>query len=388
MKIPIKYIVKNFRTRKLTTGITIFGLSLVVLVFSAVLMMAEGVTNTLIATGMPDNLKVVRKSSQGEISSIVDGETQNVIRTLPHVAKNNSGKLLISGEVVVIINLEIKDGGMSNITVRGVSEEAKYLRPNIKIISGKTFNPSLRELIVGEAIYKKFQGAGIGDYIKFAGDEWRIVGIFSSGGSGFDSEFLGDTRQLTDAFNRGNSVSSVTFKIDDINNFDKIQKIFETDRRLQQFEVTPEQKYFEEQSSFLSGFISILGIFITVIFSLGATIGATITMYAAVANRTVEIGTLRSLGFSRRSILSAFLIESVLIALIGCAIGLFLSSFLQFFTVSTLNYDSFAELSFSFSFSWWIALASVIFALLMGILGGFFPAVRAATLNIVNALRG
>ncbi len=388
MKIPIKYIVKNFRTRKLTTGITIFGLSLVVLVFSAVLMMAEGVTNTLIATGMPDNLKVVRKSSQGEISSIVDGETQNVIRTLPHVAKNNSGKLLISGEVVVIINLEIKDGGMSNITVRGVSEEAKYLRPNIKIISGKTFNPSLRELIVGEAIYKKFKGAGIGDYIKFAGDEWRIVGIFSSGGSGFDSEFLGDTRQLTDAFNRGNSVSSVTFKIDDINNFDKIQKIFETDRRLQQFEVTPEQKYFEEQSSFLSGFISILGIFITVIFSMGATIGATITMYAAVANRTVEIGTLRSLGFSRRSILSAFLIESVLIALIGCAIGLFLSSFLQFFTVSTLNYDSFAELSFSFSFSWWIALASVIFALLMGIIGGFFPAVRAATLNIVNALRG
>ncbi|MBU1100271.1 MAG: ABC transporter permease [Bacteroidetes bacterium] len=388
MKIPFKYIIKNFKTRKLTTGITIFGVALVVLVFSAVLMMADGVKKTLVATGLPENVKVVRKSATSEISSIIDGDTQNIIKTLPHIAKNDKGDPILSDEVVVIINLKIKDGGMSNITVRGIGEQAIYLRPNIKITSGRMFNPALRELIVGGAIHKKFLNSDVGDQIKFAGDEWKIVGTFDAGGSGFDSEILGDSRQLLDAFNRGSSASAVTFKLDDLNNFDKVQKIFESDRRLQQFEVKLEQKYYEEQSQFLSGFISILGIFITVIFSLGATIGATITMYSAVANRTIEIGTLRSLGFSRRSILSAFLIESVLISLIGCAVGLFFSMFLQFFSISTLNFQSFSELSFSFVFSASVATSSVIFALLMGILGGFFPAVRAATVNIVTALRG
>jgi putative ABC transport system permease protein len=388
MKIPLKYTLRNFKSRKLTTGITITGIALVVFVFAAVLMMAYGVQKTLTATGLPDNVMVTRKSSNGEISSIIDGNTRSVIQTLPYIAKANNGRSIISEEPVVVINLEIKSGGLSNVTVRGVSNEVSILRPQVKIKEGRMFNPALRELIVGEAVSNKFLGAQIGSSVKFAGDNWKIVGLFESNGSGFDSELWGGSDQLLNAFNRGNSVSTITFRMSNPNDFDKIKYAFNSDRRLLQFEPEIEQKYFEEQSEFLASFIRYLGIFITVIFSFGAIIGAMITMYAAVANRTIEIGTLRSLGFSRRSILSAFLIESLTIAMIGCGVGLFLASFLQFFRISTLNFNSFADLSFSFALSPSIILSSFIFAGMMGLFGGFFPSIRAARLNIVNALRG
>lgn len=387
MKIPFKYTFRSFKARKLTAVITVTGIALVVFVFAAALMMAYGVEKTLISTGSTDNVMVIRKSSQGEISSIIGGDTQNLIRTLPHVAKTADGIPLVSAEPVVIINLEIKKGGVSNITVRGVSQPVYQLRPQVKIISGRLFNPSLRELIVGKSINKKFEGTEIGDKIKFAGDQWTIVGIFEANGSGFESEFWGDAQQLLNAFNRGTAVSTLTLKLDNANNFEAFKKAFETDKRLLEFEPKIEQNYFAEQSEFLAGFIRVLGIFITIIFSFGATIGATITMYAAVANRTVEIGTMRSLGFKRRSVLAAFLFESVLISLIGGIIGLFLASFLQFFSISTLNWNSFAELAFSFSLNPKIIIYSLIFAVLMGLLGGFLPSVRAARLNIINALR-
>jgi len=388
MKVPLKYVIRNFKSRKLTTGITITGISLVVFVFAAVLMMAYGVQKTLIATGSPDNVKIARKSSNGEISSIIDGETRNVIRTLPYIAASSDGKPIISEEPVVVINLEIKGGGMSNVTVRGVSLQFDKLHPQIKMKEGRIFNPSLRELIVGDAVTSKFAGAQIGNEVKFAGDNWKIVGIFESGGSGFDSELWGDSDQLLNAFHRGSSVSTITFKMNNINNIDQLTRAFETDRRLLQFEPKTEREYYEEQSQFLASFIRILGTFITVIFSFGAIIGAMITMYAAVANRTIEIGTMRALGFARTSILTAFLIESFIISLIGCAIGLFIASFLQFFRISTLNFNSFSDLSFSFALSPTIVIACIIFALVMGFCGGFLPSVRAARLNIVNALRG
>ena len=387
MKIPFKYTIKNFTSRKLTTFITIFGVALVVFVFAAVLMMAYGIQKTLIATGLPDNVLITRKAANGEISSIVDGEAQDVIRTLPHIAVDKEGKQIISKEPVVIINLKKIGGGVSNVTVRGVSDVILELRPQVKIIEGRMFNFGLRELIVGSAVTGRFIGAKLGDEVKFAGDNWKIVGVFDSDGSGFDSEMWGDSQALLNAFNRGNAASSVTLKLDNINNFKDFKKNFEFDRRLQQYEAKIEQQYFEEQSELMANFIRILGIFITVIFSFGATIGAMITMYAAVANRTVEVGTLRALGFKRRSILVVFLIESLVIAISGGLIGIFLASFLQFFNISTLNFGSFAELSFSFSLSPSIVISSLIFAVVMGIIGGFLPSVRAARLNIVNALR-
>jgi len=387
MKIPFKYTIKNFTSRKLTTFITIFGVALVVFVFAAVLMMAYGIQKTLKATGLPDNVLITRKAANGEISSIIEGEVQDVIRTISNIAVNKNGKQIISKEPVVIINLEKISGGMSNVTVRGVSDVIFDLRPQVKIIEGKMFNFGLRELIVGSAVTSRFQGAKIGDVVKFAGDNWQIVGVFDSDGSGFDSEMWGDSQALLNAFNRGSAVSSLTLKLDDVNNFEAFKKNFDFDRRLQQFEAKIEQKYFEEQSELMANFIRILGIFITIIFSFGATIGAMITMYAAVANRTVEVGVLRALGFKRRSILVVFLIESLVIAITGGVVGLFLASFLQFFNISTLNFGSFAELSFGFSLSPTIVISSLLFAVLMGILGGFLPSVRAARLNIVNALR-
>lgn len=388
MKVPFKYIIKNFKTRKLTTFITVAGIALVVFVFAAVLMMAYGIQKTLIATGSPNNVLVARKSSNGEISSIIGGDTRSLIKTLPFISKTQNGREILSEEPVVIINLEIKKGGMSNITVRGVSPEVFLLRPQVKLKEGRMFNPSMRELIVGKAISEKFVGAQIGSKIRFAGDDWTIVGLFESDGSGFDSEVWGGSDQLLNAFRRGNAVSTITFKMNNPEEFETIKRAFETERRLQQFEPKIEQKFFEEQSELMASFIRILGIFITVIFSMGATIGATITMYAAVANRTVEVGTMRSLGFSRRSILIAFLTEAIFISLLGCAVGLFLASFLQFFSISTLNFSSFAEISFSFALNPSIVITTIIFSVTMGIIGGFFPSVHAARLNIVTALRG
>ncbi len=387
MKIPLKYILRNFMARKLTTFITIAGIALVVFVFTAVLMMAFGIQKTLVSTGSGDNVMITRKAANSEISSIIGPDIQNVIRTLPHIAKEPDGNLVISDEPVVIVNLEKQGGGVSNITVRGVSPEIDQLRPQVKIIKGRMFTWGLRELIVGDAIAKRFPGAHLGSYIKFAGGNWKIVGIFTTNGSGFDSEIWGDALQLLSAFNRGSTVSTVTLKLDNPENYDAFKKAFNSDLRLQQYEPIIEQKYFAQQSEMLSTFIRVLGIFITIIFSLGATIGATITMYSAVANRTVEIGTLRSLGFNRRSILSAFLLESLLITLAGGAIGIFLASFLQFFSISTLNFSSFSELAFSFALSPSIVVSSLVFAIIMGFVGGFLPSVRAARMNIVTALR-
>lgn len=386
--IPIKYSIRNFATRKLTTGVTVAGIALVVFVFAAVLMMAYGIKKTLAQTGSTDNIKVVRKASNGEISSIVTGDIANIILTLPYPKKNDQGKPVASLEPVVIINLDKKGGGLSNITVRGVSPEVKELRPQVVITEGRYFAPASRELIVGRSINERFANTKLGDKIKFAGDFWTVVGIFDTDGSGFDSEIWGDALQMLDAFNRPAAYSSITFKVDDASILPTIKSVFENDKRLNQFEVKIESEYYAEQSEGLAMFIQILGIFITVVFSLGSIIGAAITMYASVAGRTVEIGTLRALGFKRRSVLTAFLIESLFIAFVGGMIGVALASTLQFFSISTLNFQSFSELEFRFALSPDIVITSIIFSLVMGIVGGFLPAVRASRLNIVNALRG
>ncbi|MCI0707561.1 MAG: ABC transporter permease [Ignavibacteriae bacterium] len=389
MKIPLKYTVRNFRSRRLTTAITITGVALVVFVFVAVMMLSNGITATLIATGSTENVLVARKAANGEISSIIMNETYNIILTLPQVAKDAEGKPIATGDVVVVINLPKigTEGGFSNVTVRGVSQPAFDLRPMVKIAEGRMFNWGAREIIVGSAVTKRFEGAQIGNVIKFAGDNWTIVGVYEADRTAFDSEIWGDVSQIQDAFRRGVSFSTVTFRLSSPDQFEALEKAFADDNRLQQFEPKIEQAYFEAQSEFMAIFISVLGIFVTVFFSVGAIIGAMITMYTAVANRTTEVGTLRALGFQRRNVLFAFLTESILISLIGAAIGLFLASWLQFFTVSTMNWGSFSELEFSFTLTLKIILYAVGFSILMGVVGGFLPSVAAARLNIVNALR-
>jgi len=389
MKIPLKYTLRNFQSRRLTTGITVIGIAMVVFVFTAVLMLAAGIRKTLVATGSTENVIVARKAANGEISSIIMNDTYNIIMSIPQVAKTADNRPMATGDVVVIINLTKigTSGGISNVTVRGVSQPAFQLRPHVKVVEGRMFTWGAREVIVGSSIFRRFEGVQVGSTIRFAGDAWTVVGKYEAGGTGFDSEIWGDVTQLQDAFNRPGSFSTVTFRMAGSDQLDAINKSFAGDNRLQQFEAKTERRFFEEQSEFMSIFIGALGIFITVFFSVGAVIGAMITMYAAVANRTVEIGTLRALGFRRRSVLAAFMTESIIISLVGAAVGLFLASFLQFLKVSTLNFGSFSELEFSFTLTPETITSALIFAVLMGLVGGFLPAVRAARLNIVNALR-
>jgi putative ABC transport system permease protein len=387
MQIPLKYILRSSVSRRLTTVITILGVALVVFVFSAVLMMANGVQKTLRSTGSDDNLIVVRKAALSEIMSIIDREAAGIMVNLPQVMRFPDGTPMSSKEVVVIINLnKLGSAGISNVTVRGVEEAAFQLRPQVRIVEGRTFRWGSREVIAGAGITHRFAGAQIGEKVKFGGDFWTVVGIFDSEGSGFDSELWGDLDQIADAFKRS-SLSTVTLRLKNPDDFSEVASAFESDNRLQYFVPKREKRFFEEQSEMMAKFIRILGIFITVIFSTGATIGAMITMYGAVANRTVEIGTLRALGFFRRSILLAFLIESLALSLGGGLLGLGIASLLQFFTISTLNFGSFSELAFSFAISPGIVAISLGFSLLMGLIGGFLPAIGAARLNIVQALR-
>lgn len=387
MKIPLKYIARNFKNRKLTTLITVSGITLVVFVFTAVLMMAEGVQQTLKSTGLDDNVLIARKASNGEVSSIIDGETVNVISSMPLIAKTEDGRPIVSPEPVGVINLYKSPDIMSNIALRGVSPEVFRLRPQIKIIDGRMINWGVREILAGASVAKSFQGAKIGDKVKFAGDFWPVVGIFDAGGSGFDSELWGDAKQLLAAYNRGSSVSTMTVKLEDKLKYEEFKSNFKSDKRLQYFEPKIESQYFEEQSEALAIFISALGSFVTIIFSLGATIGALITMYASVANRTTEIGTLRALGFRRSHVLWAFMIESMLMALMAGLAGIILASGLQFFSISTLNFQTFSQLEFKFSLSPGIVVTSIIFSLSMGFLGGFLPSIRASRLSIVDSLR-
>jgi len=384
--IPVFYSFRNLWTRKLTTVLTAAGMALVVFVFASVMMLAEGLRKTLIETGSYDNVVVIRKASQSEMQSGVDRTQASIVEAEPEIAIGDAGKPFLSKELVVIINLPKRGSDKpSNITIRGIGEFSLALRPQVKLMEGRMPRSGSSEIIAGESVAKRFRGAGIGEKIRFAMRDWSVVGIFDAGKTGYSSEIWGDVDQLMQAFRRP-AYSSVLFKLRDSSEFQKIKERIEGDPRLT-LEAKRETKYYEDQSEMMAKFLRILGISLTIIFSLGAMIGAMITMYAAVANRTAEIGTLRALGFQRRNILAAFLIESMLLGLSGGLIGLLFASFMQFITISTVNWQTFSELAFSFTLTSEIVIISLIFSLVMGFVGGVLPAVRASRMNIVEALR-
>jgi ABC-type antimicrobial peptide transport system permease subunit len=350
-------------------------------------MLAHGVEETLVKTGSEDNVIALRKAANSELVSQIDRDAANIIKTLPEVAVSSDGKPSVTTEVLVIINLTKKmSNDLGNISIRGISPEAFKVRPQVKLKEGKLFQFGTHEIIIGSSIAERFNGCEIGKELKFGGDQWTIVGIFEADGSAFESEIWGDVEQFMPAFGRP-VFSTVTMRLTSSDKFEAVKERIQKDPRTQYIELKREIIFYEEQSKVMANFIRILGIIVTVIFSVGAVIGAVITMYAAVSNRTIEIGTLRSLGFRRRNILTAFLIESIILSIIGGAGGIGLASFMSFVQISTVNFGSFAELAFGFDMSPQIVLGSMIFSVVMGIFGGFFPAVRAARLNIVNALR-
>lgn len=293
---------------------------------------------------------------------------------------------MASKEVVVLINLDKRSSKKpSNVVIRGVGPKGQELRSQVKLTDGRMFRPGSSEIIAGRSIAERFSGAGLNETLRFGGREWTVVGLFDAGGSGFDSEIWGDADQMMQAFRR-NTFSAVIVKLVSADRFAEFRARLEDDPRLK-VDTKRETVFYAEQSEVLANFIRILGLTLSVIFSLGAIIGAMITMYAAVSNRTAEIGTLRALGFQRRSILAAFLLESLFLSLLGGAIGLFFASFMQLVTVSTMNWQSFAEIAFTFTLTARIVVQSLLFAALMGLLGGLLPAARAARLKIVDALR-
>jgi putative ABC transport system permease protein len=386
MAVPVSYSFRNLWTRRLTTILTAAGMALVVFVFASVLMLAEGLQKTLIETGSYDNVIVIRKGSQSEMQSGIDRTQAGIVETEPGIATEQNGPPLLAKELVVIINLPKRGSNkLSNITIRGIGESSLALRPQVKLVEGRMPRPGSSEIIAGLSVAKRFKGAGIGETLRFAMRDWTVVGVFEAGRTGYSSEIWGDADQLMQAFRRY-AYSSVLFKLRDPSGFQNIKKRIENDPRLT-LEAKRETTYYRDQSEMMAKFLRILGITLTAIFSLGAMIGAMITMYASVANRTAEIGTLRALGFRRRSILAAFLVESMLLGLVGGLTGLCLASLMQFITISTMNWQTFSELAFSFTLTFQIAYQAIAFSLIMGLAGGVLPAARASRMNIVDALR-
>ena len=386
MSVPFAYSVRNLATRRLTTALTVAGMALVVFVFATVLMLEAGLRKTLVETGSYDNVIVTRRSAGAEIQSAIDRQQAGVVETEPEVALDARGERLVSKETVVLISLNKRGSTKpSNVVIRGIGVQGMALRPAVKLVAGRMFRPGSSEIIAGRSIGERFTGAGIGERLRFGMREWVVVGHFDAGGSGFDSEIWGDAEQLIQAFRR-TMYSSLLLRLTDARAFDALKARVEADPRLT-VEAKRETQFYAEQSEALATFIRILGMTLSIIFSSGAIIGAMITMYAAVANRTAEIGTLRALGFRSRSILWAFLLESLLMGAIGGALGLALASLMQWVSFSTMNFQTFAELAFSFTLNARIVAQSMLFALVMGLLGGFLPAVRAARLRIVDALR-
>jgi ABC-type antimicrobial peptide transport system permease subunit len=386
MKIPVSYSFRNLWTRRLTTAFTASGMALVVFVFASILMLSEGLKKTLVTTGSYNNVVVIRKGAGSEVQSGIDRDPASIVEIQPEIAVGPDGQRLIAKELVVLINLQ-KRGSTKpgQVVIRGVTGNSLILRPQVKLVKGRLPRSGSSELMAGLSIAKRFQGAGFGETLRFSMRDWNIVGVFDAGNTGFTSEIWGDADQLMQSFRRP-VYSSIIFQLGNSPEFGKVKERLENDPRLT-VEAKRETKYYADQSEMMAKFLRILGISLTLIFSIGAIIGAMITMYASVANRVSEIGTLRALGFQRTNILYSFIMEAMLLGLVGGCIGLFFASFLQLFTISTLNFQTFSELAFSFTLTFEIVWKSLLFSLIMGLVGGVLPAFRAARMNIVEALR-
>ncbi|MBK7977301.1 MAG: ABC transporter permease [Deltaproteobacteria bacterium] len=392
MALPLSYSIRSALARRTTTLLTVIGLALVVFVFAGSRMLTDGLAKTVVDTGSPVNAIAIRKGSQTEVQSVILRDSAAIITSQPEIATASDGQPLASGESVVLIVLKKRGaapGGSAdgvNVTIRGVSPKSMELRrEQVKLVEGRMFQPGLDEVVAGKRISEKFQGASLGDTLRMGGREWKVVGLFDAGGSGFDSEVWGDSEQLLQAYRR-EAYSSMTLRLNRPEDIGPLKERLEADPRLT-VEVFGEREYYAKQTQQTSVFLNALGGVISVIFSLGAVVGAMVTMYAAVANRTVEIGTMRAIGFRRRHVLLAFLLESVLLGLVGGVAGLSIASVLSVLTLSTTNFNTFSEVVFQFHLSPATIGTSLGFAVVMGIVGGFFPAVRASRLGIVDALR-
>jgi putative ABC transport system permease protein len=384
--IPVSYNIRNLAVRKATTAATVLGLALVVFIFAGVQMLATGITKTLGRSADRDAALVLRKGSMAELESVIEEPNVNLVindQTVPQPASGPRGV----GEIVVVILLDkIGTTGISNATIRGIKPEGIEFRKGIKIVAGRVPTPGADEAIIGNALRGRFKGLDLEQSFELKKNRMvKVVGVFSDGGSSTESEVWTDIDTVRTSFRREGFVSSIRMRIPP-EKFDAFKSSIESNRQLN-MQVLQEAQYYEKQSEGSSVFIRAMGTMIAVLFSFGAMLGAMITMHAAVANRQREIGTLRALGFGRGAILSSFLLESVLIALIGGAIGVGASLAMGLVKFSMVNFASWSEIVFSFDPTPGIIIGSLVFATAMGVLGGFFPAIRAARVSPIEAMR-
>ena len=389
--VPVVYNVRSLGVRRWTTAATALGLALVVFVFTTVMMLASGVRETLKATGSSENAKIIRKGSQTEVQSGLLPEHFRLLSSAPETAMGKDGKPLASAELVVII-FAVRENGASdedgtNLNVRGVGPTALELH-SPRTLQGRMFQPGTSEIVIGKGLNGRFKGMRLGGQVRFARRDWTVVGIMDQGGSAYDSEVWGDVDQFMDAFARRPAFSSITMKLKERASLESLRARVEADPMLSTLEVKPEIDYWAAQSEQFAMFVQFLGLFVAVIFSFGAVLGAMITMYAQVAARTREIGTLRALGFRRRAVLVSFVAESVILAAVAGAVGCAGASLMQLASFTTMNFQTFSEMSFRFHMSKSVVGTSLFFAIVMGFAGGLLPAMRAARMPIVRATRG
>jgi len=389
--VPVSYNVRSLFNRKTTTIATALGIGLVVFVLGAVMMLGHGLQETLTASGRSDNGFVMRKGSDGELSSTIDSQSVGLILSAPGVKKDDKGRPIGVGEVVVVILLERagEPGKLANVTVRGTAEGSMAVRPNLKVVDGRPPQPGTDEVMVGTALVGRYQGLELGSSFELKKNRrMKVVGVFEADGSAYESEVWADIDTVRTSFGRTSMVSSVVARLESDSKFDGFATTVETDKSLG-LNAMRETEYFEKQAGPMLGFIMGLGITIAILFAIGSMIGAVITMYGAVAQRSREIGTLRALGFSRLSILISFLLESIVLAVIGGLIGVVaaLGASVLIGDVSMTNFSTWSEIVFRLQATPQILVTAVLIGAIMGLLGGLFPAIRAARMSPITAMR-
>ena len=389
MLVPIRYNLRSLMVRRSTTLATAIGIALVVWVLASAFMLAEGVKKTLGSAGRPDIAIVLRKGSDAELGSTIEEPQVGLIKAMPGV-KKVGGQPVGAGETIVVAAMEKVGGGggVTNMQIRGINEDGEKLRPNVKVIDGRRPTPGADEAMVGVKINGRFKDIALGS--KFDIKKNRaiaVVGVFQDGGSAHESELWIDRDVVRSAYGRASTVSSVRVELESLASFDTFRVAVEQDKRLG-LQAMRESEYYDKQSEGTSKFISILGTLVAFCFAIGAMIGASITMYASIANRQREIGILRALGFSRLGILLSFLLEAVLLAFGGGVLGALASLAMGAVRFPILNQSSWSEMVFSFQPTAAIVGYSLLAAAGMGIVGGFLPAVRAARVSPLAALRG
>ena len=387
MAIPIIYNVRSVRARWTSAIVAVVGIAGTVGVFVAMLSLANGFRATLVSSGSPDNALIMRAGATSEMTSGVGLDAVKIIQDAPGIARGSDGPLVTPEAVLMAPIPLISTGTDANVEVRGVSPNVLEIRKQVKIVQGRMFQPGLAELIVGKNANKTYAGLTLGNKIRLGKMEWQVVGVFDAGGSSFDSEVWGDSHLLTAAYDRPDTFfQSATVHLTSPDALGQLKDALTTDPRLN-VDVTREIDYYSKQSRTMTTMITVLGGFVAFIMGIGAVFGALNTMYSAVADRGKEIATMRALGFGGPAVVFSFLLEALLISFVGGVVGCLAVLRLNGLTTSTINFQTFSNLAFAFKITPGLLAGGIFFALVMGVLGGFFPAVRAARLPVATALR-